>query len=244
MPISANTLFHFTKDFETLLSILKSKFFPRLRLEQQLMPQLPRLAVPMVCFCDIPLSHISEHTSKYGRYAIGIRKDWAMGQGVSPVLYVHDHSLIPHTILSEIIRLSNEYKAGNSSVAPKMMRYLDTVCMMKRYEAFDERLNAIVRYYDEREWRYVPPRETDDQLCYLLEEFYQKEELRNKVNAVNENYGVVFNPDVINYIIVDTDQEVMRLKHNIEQIKEGFSYKSVQLLTTRILSMERIEEDM
>lgn len=244
MTISANTLFHFTKDFVTLLNILKTKFYPRLCLEQQLMPQLPRLAVPMVCFCDIPLSHISEHTNRYGRYAIGIKKDWAMKQGVSPVLYIHDNSLIPQTILNELIQMSTDYQSGNGSVMPKLMRYMDTVCMMKQYEGFDESQQRIIRYYDEREWRYIPPRESDDQFCYLLENLFNNEKLRNKVNTLNEKYGVAFNPDVVNYLIVDNEQEVLELKHHIERIKEGFSYRAVQFLTTRILSMQRIEEDM
>ena len=76
MAISANTLFHFTRDMDTLLSILRSKFYPRLCLEQKIVPTLDlRLAIPMVCFCDIPLSQISEHTEMYGEYAIGIKKN-------------------------------------------------------------------------------------------------------------------------------------------------------------------------
>ena len=48
----------------------------------------------MVCFCDIPLSDIAEHTQKYGNYAIGLKKTWAMEQGVTPILYVHDNSVL------------------------------------------------------------------------------------------------------------------------------------------------------
>ena len=110
MPISANTLFHFTRDIDTLLSILRSKFYPRLSLEQRIMSKLDmRLAIPMVCFCDIPLSQITEHTLKYGEYAIGIKKDWAIKQGVSPILYVHDNSLILNTVLSEIKLYQRKY---------------------------------------------------------------------------------------------------------------------------------------
>lgn len=74
-----------------------------------------------------------------------------MKQGVSPVLYIHDNSLIPQTILNELIQMSTAYQSGNCSVMPKLMRYMDTVCMMKRYEGFDESQQRIIRYYDERE---------------------------------------------------------------------------------------------
>lgn len=246
MPISANTLFHFTQDLDTLLGILKTKFYPRLHLEQSVLPKLKlRLAVPMVCFCDIPLSQISGHISTYGKYAIGIKKDWAIKQGVSPILYVHDNSLIPNTILEEIKSLSDSVlKNPNGSASLKMRKYLDAACMMKPYEGYDERSGNSVRFYDEREWRYVPPREADDQLCYLLEDLYKDEHVRMAVNTGNEKYGVEFNPDVINYLIVANDKDVLDLKRKIEEIKGGFSYKSVQLLTTRIISMERILEDM
>lgn len=245
MPISANTLFHFTRNYDTLLSILKSKFYPRLCLEQRIMSQLDlRLAVPMVCFCDIPLSQISEHTLKYGEYAIGIKKDWAIQQGVSPILYVHDNSLILKMILSEIKEISKEVLDNPEGMASyRMKKYVDAVCMMKPYEGKDERLGQAVRYYDEREWRYVPSREKGDQFIYLTEAIFKEEGVQEKVNKENERYGVEFNPDVINYLIVANDNDVLKLKHAIEEIKGGFSYNSVQLLMTRIISMERIRED-
>lgn len=246
MPISANTLFHFTRDYGTLLSILKSKFYPRLCLEQRIMSELDlRLAVPMVCFCDIPLSQISEHTLKYGEYAIGIKKNWAIEQGVSPILYVHDNSLILKTVLSEIKEISKDVlKNPEGEASLRMKKYVDAVCMMKPYEGLDERLGKTVRYYDEREWRYVPPRESADQFVYLTEAIFKEEVAREKINKENEKYGVEFNPDVINYLIVANEQDVLNLKRAIEEIKGGFSYNSVQLLMTKIISMERIREDM
>lgn len=245
MPISANTLFHFTRDYDSLLSILKSKFYPRLCLEQRIVSTLDlRLAVPMVCFCDIPLSQISEHALKYGEYSIGIKKDWAIKQGVSPILYVHDNSLILKTIFSEIKEISKgvlDNPKGEASL--KMKKYIDTVCMMKPYEGQDDRAGKTVRFYDEREWRYIPPREKEDQFLYLTEDLFKEKGVREKINKENEKYGVEFNPDVINYLIVATDMDVLALKRAIEKIKGGFPYDSVQLLMTKIISMERIRED-
>ena len=78
MTISANTLFHFTKKLDTLRNILMSKFYPRLCLESCFLDSTnKKWAIPMVCFCDIPLSNIDQHTQKYGNYAIGIKKSWA-----------------------------------------------------------------------------------------------------------------------------------------------------------------------
>lgn len=244
MNISANTLFHFTKDINTIVSILETKFYPRLCLEDTVIPYFPiRLAIPMVCFCDIPLSQIADHTSKYGNYAIGIKKDWAIKQGVTPVLYVHENSLISNTIISEMRELGKK-KAPEEDITAKVMKYIDTICLMKRYQGFDDRLKRDIRYYDEREWRYVPPRQSRDQFCYLIESEYKKDDIRALIDKENEKYGVVFNPDMINYIIVEKESEILHIKDTIEKIKGSFSFDSVQLLTTRILSMERIREDM
>lgn len=72
--VSAITLFHFTSNIENLLGILTNNFYPRYCLEdhsaffQELDKEEAERAIPMVCFCDIPLSNIRKHISTYGRY--------------------------------------------------------------------------------------------------------------------------------------------------------------------------------
>lgn len=75
--LSANTLFHFTKEKNTLINILKTKFYPRLCLEDNFIfsKESTKMAYPMVCFCDIPLSQINNHAATYGKYAIGLKKE-------------------------------------------------------------------------------------------------------------------------------------------------------------------------
>ena len=78
--ISANTLFHFTKTIDNIRNILTDTFSPRYCLEHLafMASENIDLAIPMVCFCDIPLSQIIDHVDTYGEYAIGLNKDWAM----------------------------------------------------------------------------------------------------------------------------------------------------------------------
>ena len=52
-----------------------------------------------------------------------------------------------------------------------------------------------------------------------------------------------FNPDVINYIIVEKEDEIVPLIHELYSIKGNFSHNSVELLSSRIISMDRIRED-
>ena len=44
--------------------------------------------------CDIPLTRTSEFCSRYGNHAIGLSKDWAMRNGVNPILYAADNDVI------------------------------------------------------------------------------------------------------------------------------------------------------
>lgn len=252
MNISANTLFHFTHDYDTLLSILKTKFYPRLCLENlQLTDRfVHRIAIPMVCFCDIPLSQISDHITKYGSYAIGIKKTRAIQQGVTPVLYYHKNSIIRKAIAEQMNRLLS---ASNDNIIHEedtslFEAFLQCFFMIKPYEGeqlIDGKKRRI-RFYDEREWRYIPPIslfEENSSDIFLSEKEYNDIERRARLNSHNEQYGVLFSPEEINYIIVKNTDEILPLKRELSKIKGGFSHDSVELLETKLMSMEQINED-
>lgn len=89
--LSSKTLFHFTPRIENLYSIIQNGLRAYYNYEK-----LPKgksyYVAPMVCFCDIPLSTIKYHVSKYGRYGIGINRTAARECGFTPVFYVHSDS--------------------------------------------------------------------------------------------------------------------------------------------------------
>lgn len=252
MNLSANTLFHFTRDYETLLNILRSKFYPRLCLEDQLLSNklVRKIAIPMVCFCDIPLSQISEHVEKYGSYAIGIKKTWAIQQGVTPVLYTHTNSITRKAITEQFNNLlsKNTISQENDEDSSLIETFLQCTFMMKPYEG-EQIINGKkkkIRFYDEREWRYIPPfniQDDDDNDIFLSEEEFANKARRERVNALNEQYGVTFDPDQINYIIVKNTKDILPLKRELARIKGSYSHDSVELLETKLMSMEQIKED-
>jgi hypothetical protein len=97
MAVSSNTLFHFTDSAENLIRILENDFLPRFCLEELELfrkgdTPLIDMAIPMVCFCDLPLSNIGEQLSAYGNYGIGMSKEWGIRQGINPVLYLTPNS--------------------------------------------------------------------------------------------------------------------------------------------------------
>ncbi len=96
--ISSSVLFHFTNCIDHLKSILRDGFYPHYCLEYTLDPRdlkaatngmPPARAIPMVCFCDLPLSLISKHLKEYGCFGIGLSKSWGTQNGLAPVIYTH-----------------------------------------------------------------------------------------------------------------------------------------------------------
>jgi hypothetical protein len=64
MNARTKNLFHLTKKFDTLLRILEEGFWPRYSLEDIKwlgIPETPKVAWPMVSFCDIPISRLGAH---------------------------------------------------------------------------------------------------------------------------------------------------------------------------------------
>lgn len=157
-PLSANSLFHFTNRLDNLVNILKQEFRPRFCLEDfsLLFPPRPddkgEWAVPMVCFCDLPLSQTGFHLSVYGDYGIGLTKEWGKRNGISPVLYAYPGSILT-TKFSAMLRAASE--ADTSDEGPGLLNdFYDLMCFVKPYEGDlwrEERVIPNVRFYNERE---------------------------------------------------------------------------------------------
>src|SRR5215211_8558382 len=45
-----------------------------------------------ICFCDIPVTDLEIHMNKYSRFGLSFLKDFLVGKGANPVLYVANNS--------------------------------------------------------------------------------------------------------------------------------------------------------
>ena len=96
MRESDDYLYHFTKRYDSLKSIMTEKFKPFYCIEDLSFIYKEEnivMAFPMVCFCDIPFERHSNHKTKYGNYGIGLTKDWAKKNNLSVVSYTYKESL-------------------------------------------------------------------------------------------------------------------------------------------------------
>lgn len=256
--LSSNCLFHFTNSAERLIGILKKSFKPRFCLEDLSMfgigegledsSELDELAIPMVCFCDIPLSKVKNHLSFYGNYGIGLTKEWGISNGVSPILYLDSTSET-----TKALRTLNHTIANTSIDAEPFFvvkqAYLRFYRFCKPYEGKFWRNGSYlegVRFYDEREWRYVPDIEPGKESItpWLYRNQYFDEIIRSEANEVlEEDYSLNFQPDDIKYIIVENEDQILSIIKAVERIKGKFDSDTLKRLTSRILTKQQIIED-
>jgi hypothetical protein len=241
MNISAKTLFHFTPKIEYLMSILDNGFFPRYCLESNfIMIDVDRWAIPMVCFCDIPLSNTKEHIGKYGNYCIGLSKEWAIQKGLSPILYTTLNSNLSKSLIAQrkiiLERLKNKDVNFSSEIYDRL---LYTSFFVKEYEGYQNKklkYENCIRFYDEREWRYVPSIMDfkDNTHPPMISEKIVFD--NNKLSIYNEKMQICslkFKIEDIKYIILPTEKDIIEFSNKIFQGN----------LRNKILSFEKIFDD-
>lgn len=113
----SSSLFHFTKEEKTFKSILENglrysfayESFPESIVNNLFCHGLFPIsddsetykemgyALPMISFCDIPLTRVECHSKRYGKFAIGISKDYlceVYSEFINPVIYADSTSVI------------------------------------------------------------------------------------------------------------------------------------------------------
>lgn len=252
--LSTDELFHFTK-IDRLISIIKDGFYPRYNLEHTFLSDLFELhsaveSIPMVCFCDIPLNMVQEHSSKYGKCAIGLDKKWGEKYGLSPVIYVHKNSSIGDAISALANSFSNfqhsEYDSDFklSLMVSTFAKGLGQLTyFVKQYERTEDEYLCINgkpyefkkgRFYDEREWRFVPSNSIDNFWLVQPDIIHNEDEL-NKANEKLKKHTLRFEIDDIKYIICETEEDKNKL---INALCERFQLNNedvLEKLTVRLI---------
>lgn len=242
MAISSNSLFHYTRNLNSLKGILKKGFQISYCMESE-------NAYPMISFCDIPLGGAKNHLENYGKYAIGMTKEWGINNGLNPVLYIEDNSLLKGT-LSEArsaISLMNkkeiEYDKNWTNVKffiMETMRYSKPyIGKLVRGESSIEKY----KFYDEREWRYIPPLTNLYFEPGLNRKEYSKFKESHPSKPHFEENGLIFKAEDIKYIVISSKSEIPEIIEFLMQLTNLGSAKSIQLLFTRILTADQIIED-
>jgi Putative abortive phage resistance protein AbiGi, antitoxin len=242
MAISSNTLFHFTNRYENLINILENDFRPHYCLEDfnVIFPGVPEdnlsLAIPLVSFCDIPLSQSQQHLDTYGCYGIGLTKEWAKRNGITPVLYTYAESILMGFLrdtIKETQKLDDQERVFLYDIARFVKPYKGTL-----WRADEIKENVL--FYNEREWRYVPR----EHRLLLTENDFLDETERDAANAdIRSRYSIPFTPEDVRYLIVRSEEEISPLASELQRLTPKLGYEQLTILTTRIIAAERMKED-
>jgi hypothetical protein len=245
MAISTNSIIHYTNSYKNLAGIIKEGFKIKYCLEMLYTSQhKPRGAAhPMISFCDIPLSLSDQHFKLYGSYGIGLSKNWAKLNSINPVLYIEKESDIGnllYTLLMNKKQLAGTHKEEITELI------FQTKCFTKNYSAPLKRgkINTDdYKFYDEREWRYIPKRsEIGNKSRSIPSETFLED--KNKYNNLISSYKLPFSPSDISYIIVKETTEIPKI---IELLRSTFN-KSItaselDILLSKVCSTEQITSD-
>lgn len=239
MAISSNTLFQFTSSRGTLEKILQSQYlWPQYCTEY--FWDSYRFALPMTCLCDIPLSEAKEHINRYGKYGIGISKDWVKEiKELSTVIYTRRDTYLYKKVVDILKRRSKgEFLSSEEIfILSRVKKYSgSTYCQPNGKRV----LEKVVRFYDEREWRYVPVDLSTDDIMV------EKNQDIKAIIGNNDKYKgkPQFEYSDLKYLIVRDDNEREKLINYIdEELKTKIKKKERTLLKSKILTVKQIAED-
>lgn len=244
MKPRSDTLFHFTKNIDTLKSILKNGFWPRYSLEdfRWYNPQMDFISYPMVCFCDIPLTRLREHVNFYGDYGLGMTKQWAKKNGLNPVVYLSQST----PLLNALVRLFGKNPTSFGGYYLESAEDVNSILSYIKPIEGNITINGRIIYkefYQENEWRYVPKAPT---ICQWI----SKEVYSNNVSLFPFNEGAKFYgalhivPTDVKYIFVKFDYEIPNMINYIQQEFGHYPENDFKILMSRIVSLESINVDL
>lgn len=236
MKISSNTLFHFTSQLNFLVDILDKGFWPRYCKEYGWGNKYIDFAAPMVCFCDIPLSLIEEHTRFYGGYGIGVKRKWVTDyKTITPVQYVSTSSYEFKTVNRLLTKLKNNDIDDTG---------INKLLLVKKVsgKAIDKNKNVKPKkFYDEREWRHLPDTISKNDLIIPIEKNADFDP--NISSRITENHRLKIDIDSINYLLIPDEFKRLEMINHIRRIYQNYSDEKQLTLISKILTIKQILND-
>lgn len=245
MKPKSETLFHFTKNMDTLEKLLVNGFWPRFCLEDVHWlgyEAFDYISYPMVCFCDIPLSRIAEHVGFYGNFGLGMTKKWAEKNGLNPVFYVSQASQVAISF-NQLNHHTNQIVDKDNLEKSKITnRYLYAFTKPTEGEMVVDGTPVKKIFYQESEWRYVP---VNAKPSYLLRTMHEESSKLEKANAYTfENCLLKFTPQDIKYIFVNSDSDIPRIMNFIQNDMDKNLAVDLKILMSRVVSLESLSLDI
>lgn len=270
-----SSLFHYTKSIDILHLILNEGLIPNYCYEDLSYKGNPTrgIGVPMISFCDIPLSQTNLFVKRYGKYAIGLNKEWAKNKRINPILYAEDENILislafQKSIESNFENQLKEYGGDRWQVPfdltpgskPQLATFFNLISshsanqsihgMVKKYNG--EYNGTVQINYEENEWRYLVE-DTDNTPWFWNKKEYDKWRGDRKTTPKpNPSENLIkkklhFKANDVAFIIVSKEEEISHMVNHISKMSNIANAEITEedklMLYTRIISLERIQKD-
>lgn len=221
MGLSTNILWHQTSNEGIKNIIEKKSFVCSYSLETILWKGSTRkIAFPMISFCDIPFSDMHEYlldkegkvVGKYGKYTIGMKREWGKANRLSPVWYRDKDSSSLRSQMDAYREIENQNYKEYSNM-DKLLWFI--TANTKNYDGDLSKYKiSSYRFFDERECRFVPDfnRVLKNDICpSISEESYEEYKKKNGSSLIS-NICIPFTVKDISYILVSQTNQIKRIK--------------------------------
>lgn len=227
--IYSNSYFHYTNEIEYLIGILRDGFYGYYCQEEFKIDKLVKyFYIPVVSFCDIPLSQVSYIT--YGDWGIGMSSVWGNANDLTPICYYPNKTDSPLTkqissiardVYKKVLKSNNVVRNFNPIIAYSKPR--------NKYIPNGHRRNN----YIERECRkaYLE--------CSLDANFHKRK---------HSKMHLLFTPKEVSFIVVPNELGRKNLIDNILQFNTIGGKAIAQdsdrlLLISKIITLEELRRD-
>lgn len=204
----------------------------------------------MVSFADLRLTELKGNIGTYGKFGIGMTKEWAINRGLNPVMYASKESLFTENFIKGIEDFFNLVVNSNDTTGRFETAYnntINTLRYIKNYKGDLIRRGKSTKpnyvFANEKEWRYVPPI-VGDILSFIPIDEIKTSQQKSYYNQKVAHLRLHFQPDDIKYLIVEKDSDINSLISHLRQVKNRFSPDTIDRLSSRILTYEQIENDI
>jgi len=217
-----STILHFTKKYESLINILSDSSFRVFYCREvfYLGEKVASSAVhPMVSFSEQLIKSINRRNITYGKFGIGMNKEWVERKKLHPVLYLDTNSTVANA-LTHLIRARR--KNTKVELAPQIRLSIITIkCFTKNSIGYNSKIKMKnFNFRSEKEWRFVPTKsQIGNKRISVTKRFYDKNP--DKYNSQLIPFPLKFTKKDIKFIFVGSETQRDEISKNFDFDKKN-----------------------
>lgn len=252
--LSSNTLFHFTKNLDYLMEIISGESiysryvkenieYLNLNSKKQI---IKNVAFPMICFCDINLHELQSHVERYGKFGIGLDKQWSIQKNIDPIHYLNKDSSNTKLFSDALNAVLN----GEIDTEVLGDELLTQLAISKPLFGSMGDSNNLINFHDEQEWRYIPDFDDESNEFLPFIDDVNNQNLMGEFSLINLSNSLKGRIEAalrldwnsVKYIFVE-DNKSKDVVENFLLANKSFSDKTKMDISSKLLVLNDLKED-